>query len=487
MREFIEDLKQEGELIEVDTQVDWNLEMGAVARRLSELGLGRSVKKGGVPAVVFNNIKGYPGHRISALTHASPKRLAMMFGLKGLDLEKATLNEVQDLYLESLDNPIKPVVVSEKDAPCKENKVFGEGCNLFDFPAPMVHEGDGGRYMCTFHLVAQKDPDTDWTNWGMYRAMVYDRRTLTGTMVPFQQGPSIYYEKYESKDEAMPFAIVIGSEPLSLFFAACPVPRGISEMDIVGGARKKPLEVVKCETSDILVPASSEIVIEGIIPPKIRAYEGPFGEYCGYRVGGRDLRPLYVVKAITYRSNPIQSMSNMGVPVDDGDMLWGVGLGGAIKRDLKRNNIPIRAINILPESSVNLLVISTETPYPRIPQRIMAIVFSNPMSIGVSSYLVVNEDVDVFNTAEVIHAWTSRVHPERDIHIYHQLGNPSCPFATKEERAKMTAPQILYDGTWPLDWPKDNIPPVCSFKKIYPKEIQEVVLKRWKEYGFGES
>jgi 4-hydroxy-3-polyprenylbenzoate decarboxylase len=482
MREFIDDLQKEGELIEVDKEVDWNLEVGAISRRLSEVGLGRGMKDGGLPGAVFNTIKGYPGHRICTLTHGNVKRLAIMMGHS--DPDNATLDELQDMFLEAIDNPVKPLVVSAKDAPCKENKVFGDDCNLYDFPAPLVHDGDGGRYLCTFHLVANKDPDTGWENWGMYRAMIHDRRTLGGLLIPFQQGPSIYYEKYDSKNKAMPFAIAIGTEPLSMFFAATPVPSGISEMDVVGGARKKPLEVVKCETSDLLVPASAEIVIEGIVPPGVRVHEGPFGEYTGYRASGRDLRPVYVVKAITYRSNPILSMSNMGIPVDDGDMLWGVGLAATVKRDLRRDNIPIKGVNMLPQASGNLLVISTKTPYPRTAQRIMATVFSNSTSQCVGSYLVVNDDVDIFNPMEVLLAWASRVHPENGVHVYHQTGNPLSPYASLEERLKMTAPQILYDGTWPVDWPKLNIPPLSSFKTVYPEEIQQKVLKQWEEYGF---
>jgi 4-hydroxy-3-polyprenylbenzoate decarboxylase len=481
LREFLEDLKKEGELAEVDAEVDWNLEVGAITRRLSEMGMGRSVKAGGTPAVIFNKIKGYPDYRICAVTHSNVKRVAMMSGHP--DPDKATLDDLQDIFLEAMDNPIKPVVVSKKDAPCKENKVFGDDCNLYDLPAPMIHDGDGGRYLCTFHLVSQKDPDTGWTNWGMYRAMIHDRRTMGGIMIPYQQGPSLYFEKYEPRNEPMPFAIAIAPDPLSLFYATCPVPAGVSEMDVIGGARKKPLEVVQCETCDLLVPASSEIVIEGVIPPKVRVHEGPFGEYTGYRASGRALQPVYVVKAITYRNNPILTMSNMGVPVDDCDIACGIGWAAKYKRDLQRDNIPVKSVNVMPEASTNLLVISTKTPYPRMAQRIMATVFTNPVSQFISSFLIVNEDVDVFDPVKVLHALVTRVHPENGVHVYHQTGNPLAPYGSLEERLSLTAPQILYDGTWPVDWPKLNVPPLSSFKTIYPEETQNKVLKRWKEYG----
>ena len=483
LREFIEELKKENELIEIDLEVDWNLEIGAITRRLAEVGLGRSVKEGGLPAVMFNNVKDYPGHRISCMTHGSGKRLAMMLGHANPD--KADLDELQDLILEAIDKPIKPAVVSDEAAPCKEIKLFDEECDLYAFPAPLVHDGDGGRYLGTFHLVAQKDPDRDWTNWGMYRAMIHDRRTLTGIMASFQHGPSIYYEKYVPKNEPMPYAIAIGPDPLSLLFAGTPIPPGISEMDVVGGARGKPLDVVKCELSDILVPAGSEIVIEGTIHPEKLVSEGPFGEYTGFLSPGSGMRPCYDVKAITYRNNPILSMSNMGTPVDDGDMVWATGIAASVKRDLINDNIPINAVNMLPEASGNLLVVSVrQTPYPRIAQRIMATVFSNPNSQYVDAYLIVNDDVDVFNATEVLHAMVSRIDPDKDIHVYHQTGNPVCPYVTIEERVKLTSAQVVYDGTWPVDWVGDQIPRLSSFKHIYPEEMQKKVLKRWRDYGF---
>ena len=481
IRKFIVDLKKEGELIEIDAEVDWNLEIGAITRRLCETGLGRNVKEGGTPAVLFNNIKGYPGHRICSGTHSGIKRVAMMSGYPDPDI--AGLADLQDVCLENINKQIKPVVVNNENAPCKENKLFGDDCDLYNFPAPMLHDGDGGRYLCTFHLVAQKDPDTGWTNWGMYRAMIHDSRTMGGNYVPSQHGPSLYFKKYEARNEPMPFAMAIGPDPLSLFYASFPVPPGISEMDIIGGARNKPLEVVKCETCDLLVPAASEIVIEGIIPPKIRIEEGPFGEYTGYRASGRSMQPVYVVKAITFRNDPILTISNMGVPVDDCDIACGIGWAAKFKNDLQRDNLPIKDVNVMPEASTNMLVISTQSPYPHIAQRIMATVLSNPVSQFLSTFLIVNEDVDVFDPIKVLHALVTRVHPENGVFVYHHPGNPLATYGSLEERLNFTAPQILFDGTWPVEWPEVDIPPLSSFKTIYPQEIQDKVLKRWQEYG----
>ncbi|SPD72392.1 putative phenylphosphate carboxylase, alpha subunit [uncultured Desulfobacterium sp.] len=484
MRSFIDDLEKEGELIRVQEEVDWNLEAGAIARRLAELTQGRSVKKGGQPAAVFENVKGYPkGFRLAVGTHYNPKRVSLAFGLE--DSDHRTLQDLQKAFIDAVDHPIKPVVV--KNGSCKENKLFGDEVNLYKFPAPMVHEGDGGRYMCTLHFLVSKRLDSDWTNWGMYRAMIHDKRTLGGLFIHSQHGPDIYYE-YEAADKPMPFAIVIGADPLSLFFSAAPLPRGLSEVDAVGGARGKAVRMVKCETNDLMVPADAEIVIEGVVPPRVRAYEGPFGEFTGYRASPRDKRPVYAVKCITYRNDPILTMSCMGVPVDEGDIVWSVGLGSMYKRSLINAGLPVVDVNLPPEASGVLTVVSTKTPYRGIAHTIANVLDGEFKMVSMSQHiLVVNDDVDIFNIPELLHTWASRVHPERDIFVRRgRPGLPLAPWADLDERQKMTAPSALYDATWSLDWsPEIAIPPKAAFKSIFPVEVQEKILSKWLSYGFN--
>lgn len=480
LREFLVEAEKQEELVRIKTEVHWNLEAGAIARRLCELGQGKSVKKGGTPAVLFEKITGYsPGYRIAANTHASVKRVAMMLGHK--KPEEATYFELQDLYIRGVENPVKPVVV--KNGPCKENKLTGKDVNLYKFPAPMVHDGDGGRYMCTWHFVITKDPETNWMNWGMYRAMVLDTRTLAGMMEPLRH-ISMMLRKYEAEDKPMPFAIAIGPDAICALTSVSPVPFGVAEADIAGGLGKRPVELVKCETNDLLVPANAEIVIEGIVPPKKRAYEGPFGEYTGYRASPRDLRPIYMVHAITYRNDPILTMSVMGVPVDDCDITGSIFLSAMIRKRLLEVGLPIIAVHMPPEAACNLLVVSTKTPSAGIAHSIRDVAFTTVLEQRFKKILVVNDDVDITNVNEVLHAFATRVHPVRGQHVSYEPSHPLFPFASLEERLDRTAPGCLYDGTWPTNWhPFVAVPPKSSFKTIYNKEIQETVVKRWEEYG----
>ncbi len=483
LREFLNEAEEQKELARVKSQVHWNLEAGAIARRLCELGLGRSVNKGGTPAVIFENIAGYPpGYRIAANTHASVKRVAMIMGHR--KPEDATYFELQDMYLEGVNHPVKPVVV--ETGPCKENKLLGDDVNLYKFPAPMVHDGDGGRYMCTWHFVITRDPESDWLNWGMYRAMILDRRTLSGMMENLRH-IAMHLRKYEAMDKPMPFAIAIGPDPICGLTSVSPVPFGVAEADVAGGLRKKPVELVKCETSDLLVPANAEIVIEGEVPPKKRAYEGPFGEYTGYRASPRDQRPVYLVKAITFRSDPILTMSNMGVPVDDCDITGSIFLSAMIKKNLLQAGLPVVAAHMPPEAACNLLVVSTKTPSAGIAHAIRNIAFTTVLEQRFKKILVVNDDVDITNVAEVLHAFSTRVHPVHGQHVSYEPSHPLFPFASLQERLDRTAPGCLYDGTWPTNWhPFVAVPPKSAFKTIYPKEVQDTVLKRWEEYGLAK-
>lgn len=142
-RSFIDDAERVGELVRVKEEVDWNLELSAIVRRIAEVGKGRGVKGGGQPAVLFEKIKDCPeGFRLLGGSHLNIVRTAMMFGIK--DPDKATYRDIQEAYLYALNHPIKPEIV--EGAPCKENKVFKEKVNVYDFPTPMISEGDGGRY-----------------------------------------------------------------------------------------------------------------------------------------------------------------------------------------------------------------------------------------------------------------------------------------------------------------------------------------------------
>ncbi len=266
------------------------------------------------------------------------------------------------------------------------------------------------------------------------------------------------------------------------------MPTGFVEAEWVGGVMKRPLEVVRCEASDLVVPASSQIVIEGIVPPHVRAFEGPFGEFTGYRASPRDLRPIFVVKAITWCDDPVYTFSCMGVPVDDSAIGTCVGSGVSFKREIQRQGIQVKDVNVLPESSGTLCVVSIEKQeVPYVANRIMSIITGEKLGASTFKIMVVDEDVDVFNPLEVLHVFGSRVHPVRSQFVYYSMQTALCPYGSLEERLWRSSPVGLYDATWPVDWaPEIAVPPKSSFNSIYPKEVQEKILSKWTKYGFKE-
>ena len=291
--------------------------------------------------------------------------------------------------------------------------------------------------------------------------------------------------KYEAKNVPMEIAVAIGTEPITSFIGTCGVPKGINEMDVIGGFRGEPLEVVKCETVDLVVPATSEIVIEGEVLPNQRRDEGPFGEYTGYQAGGRGPRPVLKVKAITHRNDPILTSSNMGAPVDECDVATNVAWAADIRMHLLNAGFPITGIYIPLESSGTIIVVATKKPYNGIANHIANQVWSTKTGIYLPRVIVVDEDIDPTDMKQVIFAFGTKCHPVRGTTVFEKMPySPLIPFLSMEEKTMITSTNVVYDCTWPLDWAPENVPRLASFNSIYPKEIKDKVINNWGNYGY---
>jgi 4-hydroxy-3-polyprenylbenzoate decarboxylase len=318
----------------------------------------------------------------------------------------------------------------------------------------------------------------------MYRLMLHDKKTM-GILFGSTQHGYFHYRRYEELNKPMEFAVAIGTEPVTPIVCGTRIPPGTPEVEVIGGVRGQPLELVPCETVEHFVPATAEIVIEGVMNPRERKDEGPFGEYTGYRAGDRAPRPVCHVTAITHRHNPILPVSCMGVPVDDWAALRPVHMG-ALLEDLQSRGFPIRGIYSPPEGTTNTLFVSTKVPYPHYPQNLAAAIWSSQAVRPLPYHVFIfDEDIDVTNIGEVIWAFSTRCHPERGIHKFAPMvGGSLIPFLTSQERKTLRGARVLFDCTWPKDWEKDSIPVKASFDVLWPEGIQERVLRRWREYGY---
>ncbi|MBQ9980020.1 MAG: UbiD family decarboxylase [Oscillospiraceae bacterium] len=485
MREFLQKLEAEGELLHVKQQVDWKLEMGAVSRRLCDL----ETKGINSPAVIFDNIKDYPGGRFFTNSMCSFRRYALALGLD----KDTTPAELVHVFQDRINNPIPPVEVSRDKAPCKENILTGDDIDLTKFPVPIWHEFDGHRYIGTFHAAIMRDRNGPWVNWGMYRACIHDKNTM-GLNIPaaieMKNGPLIHRD-YVAKEERMPVVLAMGDCPTLPIVAAGMFPVGCSEVEMAGGLRQAPYELVKAETCDLMVPANAEIIIEGYIEPHEVKMEGPFGEYTGYYGGREAPKPVIHVTCVTHRNDPILIGSQEGVPFVDDHYMCAISMSALARNHLINTlNIPgVKDVYFHPAANWNFCVVSMTKTFDGAANTIAHALWSSKIGYqaGYADWIiVVDDDVDPSDINQVLWSLVTRCNPYDDIHMVQRKGgvnvlNPNIHF---EERMKMrSASGICIDAAWPWAWRAEEmrtgnqvIPPTSNWED-WPEHIRERALE----------
>ena len=487
LRDWIAKLEQEGELKRVTAEVDWNREIGSVTRKTFDIG---------GPALLFENIKDYKDTRCRRLFTGglgSYSRVAYM-----LDLPKnSSLKKITKITRERFDSIIKPIEIN--NGPLKENIVTGDDINMYDFPVPQWHRWDGGRYCDTTCGVVTRDPDTGVINVGTYRGMVTDRNKIAKLMLATAHW-GVHYAKYKARGEAMPIAIIYGWDPAMNFVSCTPIPPHISEYDVMGSVRQEPVELVKCETSDLLVPAFAEIVVEGTISPDPADFtlEGPFGEYPGYYGGVKSPKHTVEVTCITHRNDPIFRGSlegfGPGHPNESRHMAH-IAMTAIAYNKLQESGVPgVLDAYLLPASCCTNAVIQIDKLYVgHAKQAALALWGSNFPSWLIKVVIVVEKDIDIYDLESIEWAIAYRVNPgSNDITIIRGLpGNPldpSVPIAERNVQKLGTGKwnRMIIDAT--IDWefePQEQYggnryPPICF---VLPPEEEKQVMSRWDEYG----
>lgn len=467
LRSFLAAIEASGDLVNIDDQVDWDQELSGIGRL--------SCERYG-PAFMFNNIKDYPEWRTIANPVAGWRRYAVGLGLPA----DTSVRELYKEYAEREVDLIPPVVV--KDGPCKEVVIKGDDVNLFDLPTPMVHEGDGGRYLGTWDIVISKDADSGWVNWGMYRFMIHNEQLLTGYPRPTSHLGKMLLDGYVPRGKNMPIAIAIGADMPSHLAAAATFRLAGDEVLLAGGLGQQAVELVKCETSDLYVPATSEVVIEAEILFNGVAQEGPYGEYPGYRSGEMGNSVCARVTAITHRKKPILSLDTTGF-MDSSAVTTSISGAISIRRRLEKHGVPVVEVYIPPESGVHMAIVSVRRGGAAIAQQVVDLLTARRALI--SKVLIVDEDVDVFNMAAVIHAFSTKCHPRRGTHIHDYEGrlNALTPAYSQDERVRRSGSSVSFDCTWPPEWPREETPIRATLDAMYSKDVQERVLSRFKNLG----
>ena len=479
LRNLIEILDDSNELRRVKKRVDWNLEIGAITRRLIDI-------RG--PAVLFENIRGYRGQRMLGLPFGPSRPLHSRLSLAlGLPKNSRPLGIV-DYVSKKIANPINSRMVD--DSPCKENVLKCESVDVTRFPAPFIHRMDGGRYLGTWCIVVTKDPEARWTNWGVYRVMLHDSRTLIVNFNPSGQHGGEMLARHQGKNPNKPYqaAIVIGADPFSLIAAATSSPKGMSEASIAGSLKGSPIELVKCETVDLEVPASAEIVIEGMVRANDTMLEGPMGEFTGYSSGGTRPKPCLRISCICYRNNPIVTFANMGKPWDDFAVVSSIMYAANIKTVLQKANLPVKDVFTWP---VETAVISVTKSESNLARRIMKALRSANCRTGMIYTLLVGQDVDVTNLEDIFWCLITRLHPRNGINVEsHKGGSALIPLLTPEERRGHYSSTAFLDCTWPSSWTDAYLNEHCQvvdFYNAWPKRVREKVRNNWQKYGLASE
>jgi 4-hydroxy-3-polyprenylbenzoate decarboxylase len=313
--------------------------------------------------------------------------------------------------------------------------------------------------------------------------MVKDDKHFAILLMPSSQHGGAILRKYEAAGKPMPIAVVIGADPACHLAAVAPVEHGFAEVEVAGGLRGEPVQVVKCETSDLEVPASAEMVIEAEIIPGERVDEGPFGEYTGHSAH-RERSPLARVTCITHRKNPIHTMANMGKPWDDSAANMCVMTPAGAKNRLEAHGVPVKSVYMFPPDG---MVVSLQ-PRAGLQERVVSTLLSGPR-LMMRGVVFVDEDVDVTDLQDVWWAILSRMNPENFSTIKGVAANTLYAWLTPEMRERKELPAFIMDATFPYHWSKEyreKHTRVADFKQAWSEATKQKVLARWKEYGYGD-
>jgi 4-hydroxy-3-polyprenylbenzoate decarboxylase len=418
LRDFIAQLESIGELKRVSVEVDTRLEMTEICDR---------VLRAGGPAILFENPK---GHSIPVLANlfGTPRRVALGMGQESVE----ALREVGKLlaYLKEPEPPkglkdawdklpvlkqvlnMSPKVVSS--APCQEIVWEGKDVDLSRLPIQHCWPGDVAP-LITWGLTVTRGPEKTRQNLGIYRQQVIAPNKVIMRWLA-HRGGALDFRDHCLKNPGQPFpvATVIGCDPATILGAVTPVPDNLSEYQFAGLLRGAKTEVVKCLGSDLQVPASSEIVLEGFIDPNETALEGPYGDHTGY-YNEQAPFPVFTIERITMRKNPIYHSTYTGKPPDEPAML-GVALNEVFVPLLQKQFPEIVDFYLPPEGcSYRLATVSIKKQYPGHAKRVMFGIWSFLRQfMYTKTIIVVDDDVNIRDWKEVIWAMTTRVDAARD-------------------------------------------------------------------------
>lgn len=455
LRAYLDRLDSDRNLTKIDAEVDPKYEISAICRKVCDA-------KG--PALLFRNVKGYE-MPVAANLYSTRGRFAKALETTPAEIASEWLNRIAK-------GPIEPVI--REDGPCKENIKTGDEVNLWDLPNPLWYEKDGG-YFITAPLVITKDPETGWRNVSVYRHMIHDRKTI-GIETKSYRHFYLQFKKSEEKGERFPIAIAIGVDPLTFFAAVAPFAYGEDEIAMAGALLKSPVEMVKCETIPLEVPATAEFVLEGEVLPNVRKPEGPLGEFTGY-YGGRGEMPVIEVKAITHRNNPIFHACYLGRPPTETQLLLAVPMEAEIMRACPIKGL--KKVHVKESGSTFICVAQIEKSFEGQANWLGAAILGTQAGRPIKYLIIVDENIDPLSDAQVDWALATVTQPARDVTILRNMtGIHLDPSLRDDSKKASSTSKMIIDATKPSLTTFPETPNV-------PEEVAKKIDSNWSKYGIS--
>ncbi len=470
-QDFLQHLEKQGEVVRIATEVSAELEITEITDR---------VTKAQGKALLFEKVK---GSRYPVVTNAfgSLKRVAMALGrtpdeIAGKIESLLTLKAPQGIAdkMKLLPRLLELVRIPPKTvtrAPCQE--VVHAEPDLSIIPALKCWPHDAGKFI-TLPLVVTKSPEDGTRNIGMYRIQIYDK-TTTGMHWQIHKDGRSHFSQYARAKQRMEAAVVVGGDPATIYAATAPLPPGIDELLFAGFIRNKAVEIVRCKTVDLEVPAWAEFVIEGYLDPDERRTEGPFGDHTGFYSPAEDY-PVFHVTCITHRKDPVYPATIVGPPPMEDAFL--AKATERIFLPLIRTVVPELADMNLPVEGAfhNCAIVSIDKSYPMQAQKVMHALWGMGQMMNTKMIIVVDGDVNVQDLREVAWKAFNNVDPARDLAItsgpLDALDHAS-PYPLHGSKIGVDATRKI-EGETARAWPEEI---------RMSDDIVRLVSDTWKTYG----
>jgi len=447
LNEFVDSLAHGNDLTYISDEISPRFEIGGLLKLLGE-------REG--PAALFTNVAGFPGKVVAGNLLGHRRRLAQAFGVPAVDLAQA--------YLERREQRVPPAMVNRTAV--KQVRFEKENVNLLEIlPALIHHEEDSSPYL-TCAVTFARDPETGRQSMGLHRIQLQSEQQMAICLV----NPPLVNFLRTAREMRRPLevAVAIGPDPLVVVASVSWCPEGTDKIEIAGGFRRRPVDMVSCETVDVIVPASSQFVIEGIIDPETVVHEGMFGDSSGTYVEA--MSPVIRVTGLSHRENPVYQALQPWSSEDDA--LFSLCFGSDLLTNIRKNYPFVTDLDLMRGTVGGHVIFSVkDAPRPMIRSAIAAVLIHNP---HVKMAIAVNDDIEIRNYRELQWAVATRVQADRDLLLIPEVTGSTIDPSVSSDGSSC---KIGIDATFPKD-------KMSSFKKIrIPQESSDRALTILEKVG----